>query len=39
VHCLEDVAAQRHSREKTERLDARRAVADYLKALVEGLRQ
>jgi hypothetical protein len=39
VHCLEEVAAQRHGQLKTDRLEVRHAVADYLKALVEGLRQ
>lgn len=39
VHCLEDVVERRHRDEDKDRLGTRRAVADYLRILMEGLRQ
>jgi hypothetical protein len=38
AHYLEDAAERRHEKEGTDRLGARRAVADYLKLLIEGIR-
>lgn len=39
VHCLEDVVERRHASEGKDRLHARHLVADYIKVLLEGMRQ